>query len=811
MSEYGQNKQRSQGLDAFQKLESYAQKLEEELKAQKANSAALDAELGGIKSSISYLIGRLLTLPFRFTYNLIFGKGPEAGTRWTIGQMFISSVASPLRLIRKLRFKHIQVLAKAFKEESPAQIAANFRQFISSNSTDSDQQVKDQINQKLHFTQAKENKLEEFLSSGQKIHFPHTETPVVSILLVLYNRAELSLVCLRSIRKTVDFPHELIVIDNASSDASEDLMKQVVGLTYIRNESNRGFVEACNQGAELAKGKHLLLLNNDAQLKEGSLQAALKTLESNPQIGCVGGKIILLDGTLQEAGNIIWEDGSCLGYGRGLDPDTPTCNFRRPVDYCSGVFMLTPSHLFKRLGGFDMAFAPAYYEETDYCMRLWEAGYQVIYEPQAEVIHYEFASSKNPEAAVELQEGNREVFYNKHQKTLQNHHEASVDVLVHARVASSFQQKRILFIEDMVPHQDEGSGFPRSNQLINHMVELGYAVTLLPINFPYRDSWERAYQDIPREVEVLLGYGQGQLSKLIQERKSYYDFLWVSRPHSMALLTEKFSYLSSVWNDTKIIYDSEAIFTDREMYLAKLNQDNKQLQKLQADLEKELALGKQADHVVVVNDLDAKRFDEKTNTEVAILNIVYEVSERQSEFEEQSGLLFVGNMDHDLSPNVESLTWLVKEVYPILKQHMQVPRLDLVGTNKSPIIQKLAKAHHFIHLHGRVEDLSFFLNQARLFVVPTRYAAGSPAKALLAASSHVPIVCTDLIEGQLGWKGTGALRVTGINDAEAFASQIQLLYQDKKKALDQANTALNLVKQQFSKEEQLRILSHILS
>src|SRR5205085_6064186 len=108
--------------------------------------------------------------------------------------------------------------------------------------------------------------------------------------------------------------------------------------------------------------------------------------------GAVGGKLVFPDGRLQEAGSIIWSDGSGDAYGRGGDPASPEFNFARPVDFCSGALLLTPRSLFERLGGFDERYRPAYYEDADYCARLWARGYTVRYEPAAVAIHHEFGS-----------------------------------------------------------------------------------------------------------------------------------------------------------------------------------------------------------------------------------------------------------------------------------------------------------------------------------------------------------------------------------------------------------------------------------
>ena len=226
--------------------------------------------------------------------------------------------------------------------------------------------------------------------------------PLVSIILVVWNRAELTLQCIRSIAELRNPPFELLVVDNNSTDQAPELLSRIEGARHIRNERNVYFVPAVNQAANIARGKYLLLLNSDAILLPGALETSVETLESADDIGAVGGKIVLLDGSLQEAGNIVWRDGSCAGYGRGEDPRAPAFMFRRDVDYCSGAFLLTRRDVFERMNGLDEIFKPVYYEETDYCLRLRDAGYRTVYEPRSVVLHYEFGSS-TPENAAEKQ------------------------------------------------------------------------------------------------------------------------------------------------------------------------------------------------------------------------------------------------------------------------------------------------------------------------------------------------------------------------------------------------------------------------
>src|SRR2546430_7508782 len=105
-------------------------------------------------------------------------------------------------------------------------------------------------------------------------------------------------------------------------------------------------------------------------------------------IGAVGAKLVSRDGRLQEAGGIIWKDGSCRAYGYGDAPRSPAYMYVRDVDYCSATFLLTPRELFLRMDGFDEACKPEC-EDVDYCVRLWKAGKRVVFDPGAVAVEFE--------------------------------------------------------------------------------------------------------------------------------------------------------------------------------------------------------------------------------------------------------------------------------------------------------------------------------------------------------------------------------------------------------------------------------------
>ena len=609
--------------------------------------------------------------------------------------------------------------------------------------------------------------IKDLLSAGGRIILPSSPSPRLSVVIILYNQVELTLACLQSLVQYLPDDSEVILIDNASTDKTDVLLQLVDGAIIIRNEQNLHFLRACNQARDLVKGEHLLLLNNDAQILPGAVETAISTLAENKNVGAVGGRIINLDGLLQEAGSIIWQDGSCLGYGRGEYPDKPEYRFRRPVDYCSGAFLLTRTALFQGMGGFDEAFAPAYYEETDYCVKLWEKGYQVVYDPDVVLYHFEFGSGGSAHAN-DLMVSHQTVFAQRHMAYLQHQQLPDTNNVLAAR--SHSQQPRILYVDDRVPRPRYGSGFPRACRIIHELSQQGL-VTLYCTNHAYED-WQDIYADIPKEIEVMRGQDASGLRTFLQERTDYFDVIWVSRPHNMAhiLRMRKAGLIST---STFIIYDAEALISFREQERARL-QNNKPT----IFLEEEMRLATAADLVLAVSSSEAEQFQSAGAAQCSVLGHCLQANPTPATFAERSGFLFVGALSSLDSPNADSLLWFSKGVWPLVRQALgNSAQLNVVGYTPDPTLFDGCLAEG-IRLVGTVPDLAPWYNLARVAVIPTRFAAGIPIKAHDAAAHGVPLIASTLIARQLGWKDEYELLQAPL-DAKSFAAACVRLYQEE--------------------------------
>jgi GT2 family glycosyltransferase len=332
--------------------------------------------------------------------------------------------------------------------------------------------------------------------------FPQHEEVDVSIIIPVFNQFEYTDACLASLQAVQEQPpFEVIVVDDCSTDSTSEVIAQIPGVVYLRNDSNSGFIASCNTGAKKARGKYLVFLNNDTLVKPGWLTALLDTFKEERRAGIIGSKLLYPDGRLQEAGGIIWQDASGWNYGKFDDPGKPEYNYLRDVDYCSAAALMVPKALFESVGGFDSRYAPGYYEDTDLAFKVRQAGYRVLYQPLSEVIHHEGATGGTDisTGAKKHQEINRSTFAEVWSDELAKR-PANGDVTFLHRPRSP-SGKNILVIDHHLPMPDRDSGSLRMFQILKILHGLGHRVTFLPDNLADMPPYTRELQK--RGIQVV--------------------------------------------------------------------------------------------------------------------------------------------------------------------------------------------------------------------------------------------------------------------------------------------------------------------
>ena len=219
-------------------------------------------------------------------------------------------------------------------------------------------------------------------------------TPVVSVCIPVVSNHGLIEGCLDSLansRPSVDI--EVVVVANGLAEDGVSSLRGREDIVLVHSVANAGFSGGNNLAADFARGRFLLLLNDDSLVDAGYIDRLVGVVEEDPLIAAAGGKILSADGTLQEAGSVLWSDGWVAHVGAGRPADSPAYGYRRDVDYISANGLLVDREAWDSVGGLDERFFPAYYEDVDLCLSLLHRGYRVVYEPQAQLTHLESQST----------------------------------------------------------------------------------------------------------------------------------------------------------------------------------------------------------------------------------------------------------------------------------------------------------------------------------------------------------------------------------------------------------------------------------
>jgi len=612
--------------------------------------------------------------------------------------------------------------------------------------------------------------------SPDEIIIPPSERPAVSIIISTYGQVDFTLHCLKSIMASPPAVSlEVILVDDAYP-GPEDVsrLQDIKGITFTRNKKNLGFLRSCNRAASLAKGKYLYMLNNDTELLPGAIDHLVQTLETCPDAGLVGSKLISTDGSLQEAGGILWADGSGWNFGRGGDPARPEFNYLREVDYCSGASIMIARDLFNALGGFDPAYAPAYYEDSDLAMRVRARGLKILYVPQSVVIHHEGKShgTDTKRGVKAYQVTNQAKFVEQWQEVLRRDHFANSEHWTRARDHGR-QRKEILIIDRYAPEPDRDAGSRSVLGIIECLISAGWIVKLWSHEKGYNPVYTTPLEQMG--VEVLDERWPGNLSAWLRENGGNLDHVLISRP------TIAKAVLPAVKASTNAVisfYGHDLHFARlrrQAMYANTPKQEAKFLTKAATAEKMERRVWEQVDLVLYPSETETQLVREIAPWVLArtITPFCFPVAEARAAPPAEFSLLFVAGFAH--LPNVDAACFLICDIKPALEKNVGPVHIILAGANPTEAVQALAGPN--VEVTGYISDeaLSRLYERARVAIVPLRFGAGVKGKVVEALSHGLPLVTTK----------TGAQGIPGLDtvipvhdDVDAIVEALTLLLQD---------------------------------
>jgi GT2 family glycosyltransferase/glycosyltransferase involved in cell wall biosynthesis len=617
---------------------------------------------------------------------------------------------------------------------------------------------------------------------------PDQRTIQTSIIIPVFNKAEFTAQCLDSLVKELDFSQvEIIVVDNASSDNTEEVLARFAEFVrVISNERNSGFVDACNQGAAAAKGKYLVFLNNDTVVLPGWLERLVETIEAEPAVGAVGSMFIYPDGSLQEAGGIIWRNGEAHHYGWSASPQDRRFSFAREVDYCSAASLLIKKEVFDQLGGFDRRYAPAYYEDVDLCFGVRSLGYKVIYQPASKLVHFEgvTAGTDTTRGLKKYQISNREKFIEKWRAVLGRDHLPQDPKQLEKASNRNRDRVRVIVFDERVPSPDRDAGSLRMFTILKTLAR-SYHVVFVPFYRPQSSHYERALWQAGIETAEATDYRELLSHKNVKTAI-------VSRPSMGRVFIPRIRRANA---NVRIVFDmvdTHFLRLQREYEVSRHPATRAQAERYRK-LERKLA--QSSDLVWCASGEDKEVMArEAPATRIEVVPTIHELSDRGKPFADRHDLLFIGNLAH--RPNEDGVLFFLREVWSLVNKSLPTIKLDIIGDNASPAI----KAHHSddVRILGYVPAIEPYLRGRRVFIAPLRFGAGIKGKVGEAMAHGIPVVTTAI--GAEGFGLTHGVDVMIADDPASFATAVARLYSEQELWEMIARNARLLIQEHFTPE-----------
>ena len=629
--------------------------------------------------------------------------------------------------------------------------------------------------------------------SPEPVSFPSVIDPIVSIVIPCHGQVAFTLDCLKAIRRAgSDIGMQVIVVDDASPESVADAFAgRIQGVHILRNEVNRGFGASSNQGALCASGNYLVFLNNDTEVQPGWLEALLGIFERYPDAGLAGSRLVYPDGRLQEAGGRVFPDGSAANCGRGGDPQAPPYRYVRQVDYCSGACIMVPRMLFASVGGFDPAYAPAYYEDTDLAFKIRQVGKRVYYEPHSLVLHHEGASAgRNPADPLSIkhyQDVNREVFRDRWATELKRHAWGGAgsdpDHLGERR-------KRVLWVDATPLTPDRDSGSLRACRLLELIREEGFHPIFCPMNLmapsPYLEELEEL------GVEYWHAPYVSSVTEYLRRIGATLDLVILSRLDvAQTLLPKARRHAGSA----AIVFDTVDLHHLRFMRQAEQAASEGLRRHAEAIRAREFDLCRQADATLVVSDLERTRLIEGgMRRPIHVLSNIHEPTPGPGLSALRCDIVFIGSFRHP--PNMDALGFLVREIWPQIAPELPEARLVIVGQDPPRWVATDAESR--IEITGYLPDLAPVLDRARVMVAPLRVGAGVKGKVTQALALGIPVVATTVAIEGIPMIHERSVLVA--DDARDFARSVIRLYRDPGLWETLRAGGLEITRSRYSKE-----------
>ena len=598
-----------------------------------------------------------------------------------------------------------------------------------------------------------------------QLTFPEVADPDVSVIIPAHNNLNYTYLTLCSLligQNRASF--EVILVDDASTDETATIEELVSGITVVRHPCAQRFIRACNAGAERARGRQIALLNNDVEVTTGWLDELLAGFDRFPNAGLVGSRLLYPDGTLQDAGGIVWNSGNPWNYGNGQNAEDPRFNYARQADYLSGAALMVPTDIWRSVGGLSAYLEPMYFEDTDLAFKVRQAGHETWYIPSSTVYHFEGKTSGTDTSTgfKKFQEVNRPKFKRQWAAAFAGRGaEGNAPDLEKDRGIIG----RVLFIDHAPPRADKDAGSYAAVQEMRLVQSLGYKVTFVSTNMAHLGRYTEELQK--QGVEVIHAPFWMNVSEYLDRHATDFDAVFITRYYVAQGLIDQIRRQAP---KARILFNNADLHFLRELRAARTEDSAELLDRARKTRTEEMDVIRKVDVVLSYNEVEHSVIQAYADGQSTVVKCpwVVQVPDARVGLAARSGISFLGSYRHH--PNVEGIQWFARTIMPRVVANDPAAHLTIYGAGMTKDVIALNSPN--VSTSGFVQDIATAFDAHRVFVAPLLSGAGIKGKVMAALSHGIPCVLSPVAAEGVGLRSGHDCFIVETNEDWVRAIQV---------------------------------------
>lgn len=566
---------------------------------------------------------------------------------------------------------------------------------------------------------------------------------LVTIIIPAYNNFVEVAVCIESIASFASSTnYSIIVADDASPDFNFSLFGVLPGVRVVRNSTNCGYIENVNRAAAGISTPYLLTLNQDVVVCPGWLDEMVAEMERDARNAIVGPRVLDHEFKILEAGALIFQDAHAMHRGRRSIPDIPRFAYSRNVDYVSGCALLIRTDIWERLGGLDVQYKPAYYDDVDLCLRAHALGLRVRYAPLSCVIHFEGTSmGKNvaeQDSLKSYQLVNQSKIAAVHQRVLSTH----TDIHKNEQLDSHFSAGvKIVCVFDTMPHANRDGGSVDFDLIVQYLTSLDFQVAALfnrkispqdsllwRANGVLCEELASSYgKQLVAEADIVFSFGTMvgvRLSKADLSSKK-----WIH--HTSDIATRRLHAMNELFKD------QPNVSAEASRWFLGMPRDEKEMW----EIEKSTLERPSTTLFVTEHDLQYARDNGAVGNFVhfPILKGGPDTNDVPLPLQDVT-VGFVGSFLH--SPNSDAVEYFLRDIWPSVYEQVPTARFLIWGSGIKPNQIAYWSTLPGVEIRGWFATWEEVVSQTRVLVSPLRFGAGMKHKVVSTLIFGRPVIGT---------------------------------------------------------------------